>query len=767
MADESESVLRDIENVEHNLKEAIELRDTGRYTQATDLLRSFTKKHQFHAESLSLLTQVLLLQNQIQEAEKYLNLAISINPTLPSIGQNRIRLLLKYGRNNEALELALQIVDASSMDLEGLLLLAACYVSNQQDNAALPLIERILKGDPEYAEAYANRAIINLRQGNTNAAIDDAKMSLSIKPHLTNIWLFLASIYFKRGELTETCEALKAAVKIEPQNHEILIQLGEVLHQRGEDTEALGLYKRVTELSPKNPKAWIGLGVLLQKNENFSEAKLAYEKALSINPNIASVLNNLGNMALNSQDFEAALKHYQNALKIDPNLGKIYSNLGVALEKLGRLSEAQITYQKAIKLEPGHAETYQNLGNTLKQLGRIEDAENNYRKALSLKPDLSSAHSSLGDVLKELGRSEDAVSSFQQAFANRTGISSVKDNKLAPATTSVLFELTNKCNFHCTFCPSDLQKRSLGFMNLNIVKKLYKETAEKKIATQVGLHVMGEPTLHPNLIEILNFGASLGVRTDLVTNISTLVEKNIPKILDSLSGTLTASHMTPTKKSYRYRGEVGLPWERYIGNLRLLVREYMYRLAEGKPMQNDITIRVMVTQDTASNASIIETENEARSVLKEWNDFVSEIELELGLPAFERVSHLSDNLVRNNDYSHTSYLLQRGIKLAFWRAFTFANTRVSEEFVLEPGEQQKTYCSKPFTDVGVLWNGDVTLCNLDHDGQLKVGNINETSIENVIQNRAAQKIRASMLGEASLPAICQTCQQRPIKRENA
>jgi radical SAM protein with 4Fe4S-binding SPASM domain len=303
-------------------------------------------------------------------------------------------------------------------------------------------------------------------------------------------------------------------------------------------------------------------------------------------------------------------------------------------------------------------------------------------------------------------------------------------------------------------------------MDLELVKQLYEENADKKIANEVNLHLMGEPTLHPKLIEILKFGASKNVKTDLVTNISTLVAKNVPKILDALYGTLTASHMTPTEETYHFRGEVGLSWDRYIGNLRLLVREYMKRLAKGNPTKNNITIRVMVTQNTASNVNIIGTSNEAGAILKEWNDFVAEVEQELGMAPFERKDHNADDLVRGNNHSSTSYPLQQGIKLTFWRAFTFANTRVSDDFDLKT-TRKTSYCSHPFTDVGVLWNGDVTLCCLDHDGELKVGNVCDSSIETVIQSDSAQKLRASMLGDYTLPSICQTCQQRPVKREDS
>ena len=46
--------------------------------------------------------------------------------------------------------------------------------------------------------------------------------------------------------------------------------------------------------------------------------------------------------------------------------------------------------------------------------------------------------------------------------------------------------------------------------------------------------------------------------------------------------------MTPTKETYHFRGKVGLSWERYIENLRYLVREYLERVAQGKIRKNNI-----------------------------------------------------------------------------------------------------------------------------------------------------------------------------------
>ena len=111
-------------------------------------------------------------------------------------------------------------------------------------------------------------------------------------------------------------------------------------------------------------------------------------------------------------------------------------------------------------------------------------------------------------------------------------------------------------------------------------------------------------------------------------------------------------------------------------------------------------------------------------------------------------------------------LLLEGIELKFWKAFTFKNTRVSSDYELEH-RGETAYCSKPFRDIGVLWNGDVTLCGVDHDGELAVGNINGSSIEEIIQNDASKKLRASMLGRSPLPSVCQTCQARPVKTQDS
>jgi tetratricopeptide (TPR) repeat protein/MoaA/NifB/PqqE/SkfB family radical SAM enzyme len=619
---------------------------------------------------------------------------------------------------------------------------------------------------PDYAEAHYNLGVTLQALGRLDEAAAHYTQAITLKPDYAEAHCNLGVMLQELGTLDEANVSYKQAIALKPDYFEAHRNLGIVLQELDRLDEAEASYKQAISLKPDYAEAHYNLGVTLNELGRLDEAQTSLRQVIALKPDYVEAYNNLGAMLQERGRLDEAEVTYKQAISLKLDYTEAHYNLGNTLKELGRLDEAQTSYKQAIALKPDYAEAHNNLAITLQALGRFDEAEVSYRQVMALKPHFAGAHSSFGSMLNELGRFEESVSSFQHAFANRTGIRPVGDDVLAPATTSVYFELTNKCNFHCDFCPSDSQKRDIGSMDLELVKQLYEENADKKLSNIVNLHLMGEPTLHPALIEILKFGASKNVKTDLVTNISTLVAKNVPKILDALYGTLTASHMTPTEETYHFRGEVGLSWDRYIGNLRLLVREYMKRLAKGKSIENNITIRVMVTQNTASNVNIIGTSNEAGAILKEWNDFVAEVEQELGMAPFKRKDHNANDLVRGNNHSSTSYPLQQGIKLTFWRAFTFANTRVSDDFDLKT-TRQTSYCSHPFTDVGVLWNGDVTLCCLDHDGELKVGNVRDSSMETVIQSDAAQKLRASMLGDYPLPSICQTCQERPVKRENA
>jgi tetratricopeptide (TPR) repeat protein len=375
-----------LQSHQDELTPAIELREAGRYKEAQEWLSKVIENDSRNSEALSLLSQVLLLDKKEAEAQRALSVAASINSELPSVYRNQARLLLRQSKTAEALEKAQLGCEQSPKDLESLLVLATCLGENKRDLEALSIIENILKAKSNYAEAFGNRALIKLRAKDTIGAIEDLKMTVSLKPHLSQMWQLLGSLHYQDSNLNDAIEALKMAHKNEPINPAFMIQLGGFLRQGNKVSEAIDILKKATEITPKDIGAWTNLGAAFQQEKRIAEAKGAYEKALILNPKSAAISSNLGAMAKEAKEWGLALKYFEKALEIEPNFAEAHYNLGITLNELGRSDEAEGSWRRAIALKPDSAEAHSNLGSTLQELGRLEEAISHYTQASFIDP---------------------------------------------------------------------------------------------------------------------------------------------------------------------------------------------------------------------------------------------------------------------------------------------------------------------------------------------------------------------------------------------
>ena len=257
---------------------AIELREMGKYHEAQKYLNNFLNIDQNNAEGWSLLSQVYLLDKRDIDAEKALAKAISLDSNLPSVCRNQARLLIKKSKPIQALEKAKIAYDQSSTDPENCIVLAACLGENQKDDEALLLIERALKTKPNYAEAFANRALVHLRAKNITSAIKDLEKCLSLKPHFVHLWGLLGSLYYQNKNLLGAIAALKKANALEPTNVNYMVNLGEFLRQNKQVSEAISLLEEAAKITHENVNVWINLGAALQDDGKIDDAKLAYQK---------------------------------------------------------------------------------------------------------------------------------------------------------------------------------------------------------------------------------------------------------------------------------------------------------------------------------------------------------------------------------------------------------------------------------------------------------------------------------------------------------
>lgn len=105
------------------------------------------------------------------------------------------------------------------------------------------------------------------------------------------------------------------------------------------------------------------------------------------------------------------------------------------------------------------------------------------------------------------------------------------------APPAIYIETTSACNLNCVMCPTQrpevLKHKPPGFIDIDLLKKIVDEIQEFAPFAQIRLHKDGEPLLHPQIIEIIDYTASRLPNTSLVTNATLLSDEMSEAILNS------------------------------------------------------------------------------------------------------------------------------------------------------------------------------------------------------------------------------------------
>jgi len=108
--------------------------------------------------------------------------------------------------------------------------------------------------------------------------------------------------------------------------------------------------------------------------------------------------------------------------------------------------------------------------------------------------------------------------------------------------TLLEIEPVNYCNLNCLMCPVKEMVRKRGFMDLSLFKSIVDQTIST--AWEYSFGVIGEPTLHPDLINMIEYIKSKDCKISLNTNLNyrddtiseKLVENGVDRIIVTISG---------------------------------------------------------------------------------------------------------------------------------------------------------------------------------------------------------------------------------------
>jgi MoaA/NifB/PqqE/SkfB family radical SAM enzyme len=313
-------------------------------------------------------------------------------------------------------------------------------------------------------------------------------------------------------------------------------------------------------------------------------------------------------------------------------------------------------------------------------------------------------------------------------------------------------EITNACNFKCTWCPDEIMGRRRGFMKKERVFRLLDEVAEKRSwlgpLHPVKLHQMGEPMLHPDLPEIVAHAESRGVGIELNTNCGLITAERVEALYRAGLTNLILSYQTPDPETFRTRKAPKLLFDEYRDKVRLAVERKVALRA-----RTTIEIDIMNTKH-ADGYRIVSEDEQALAFLEDWIAFCRELERRHGLvPRPHDWDRIRGAHFLDQDENGSRYTLLDGVHLVWKRCHSWGNVIGGHR----PTEVADTYCPAPHDQFVVQWNGDVVSCCTDYEGLTKTANVFASSIEEVWRGETRRARLRDML-EGRLLDVCARCQ---------
>lgn len=253
------------------------------------LTRECIKMHGESPEALALLSAIAKLEKQDQKAIDIMQKAIALAPHQSQWYNN---LAILYYENNQmslaeqCLSHALEIENSNEISSKSKDILnnyAICQYSNKDIIKSLDTLNQAINLDPKYALTHRNCAVLHIKQGNSDAALNVVKNALNTHPndssfidlaviaHLMNGEPYLASRLIERSFESELYESKDDLIQILINSKLNKFNLGLCYLRTQNQEEAIRFFHKTLEKEPKHLKSLFHLGKAYQtikQNEN-------------------------------------------------------------------------------------------------------------------------------------------------------------------------------------------------------------------------------------------------------------------------------------------------------------------------------------------------------------------------------------------------------------------------------------------------------------------------------------------------------------------
>lgn len=265
----------------------------------------------------------------------------------------------------------------------------------------------------------------------------------------------------------------------------------------------------------------------------------------------------------------------------------------------------------------------------------------------------------------------------------------------------IYLEISNLCNLNCAFCPGTKRKKhtmTTAEFSL-LLSKL------RPYTDYLYFHLMGEPLLHPQLETFLRLAGEAGFKVILTTN-GTLLSKQQEILLSS-----PALHKVNISLHAFEANDLSVPFSEYLNGCFSFGKA-----AEGKVL----------------------------TVYRLWNQGGAD----------ERNSEILEQM--EQFFPQPWAVERKGTRLGN-RVYLENGDKFDWPDLSAPEGSNRVFCYGLRDQLGVLCDGTVVPCCLDHEGNIALGNLFEQEMESILVSPRAQAIFHGFQNRTAAEELCRKC----------
>lgn len=229
-------------------------------------------------------------------------------------------------------------------------------------DGAVSKYSRAIDCDPDFIEAYLNRANTYYESGEVYNALKDLDKVEKKLPDTTALHLLRGLVFTRMKQYPEAKRSFRRGLMRDPQNSDLMVNIGNILYfERDYDSARLYLGKLVDD-GIRQPNAYNTLALIEAETGNYPAALRYIGEALELDPSNAYFLNNRGYIRLLMGEAITALQDINESIMLDPYNAWAYRNKGILAYETKDLNEALRLLKHAESLDPTIAELNYYLG---------------------------------------------------------------------------------------------------------------------------------------------------------------------------------------------------------------------------------------------------------------------------------------------------------------------------------------------------------------------------------------------------------------------